>query len=185
MVKRKKANTGSTLETNQLIYESHFETVYRFALYLTRNQEMAEEVTQEAFTIAFEKYHQLRDPSKIAAWIKAITLNTARQHLHEAKKVLPLDKDRINYIQKGFAKDQVNDAVIQKEREEELLEAVKILSDKYQEVIILKYYGDLEVAEIASVLDVAEGTVKSRLFRARDKLKQVIKDMELTAGEGV
>ncbi|WP_366922874.1 hypothetical protein MFMK1_003352 [Metallumcola ferriviriculae] len=128
MLKEKRANTRLTLETNQLIYESHFETVYRLALYLTRNQEMAEEVTQEAFTIAFEKYHQLRDPAKIAAWIKAITLNTARQHLYKAKKVLPLDKDRIDYIQKGFAKDQVNDAVIQKEREEKLLVRLLLLT---------------------------------------------------------
>lgn len=68
ILKKKKDKSSLTMETKQLIYETYFETVYKVALYVTRDKSAAEEVTQEAFTKAFEKYHQLRDPAKLPAW---------------------------------------------------------------------------------------------------------------------
>ena len=172
------------METKQLIYESHFAHVYRLALYITRNKSTAEEVTQEAFTIAFEKYHQLRDPSKVANWIKAITINTARRYYNKEKKVIPLDKEQLDYVYDHPIADPMESFVNQKDLEEEMKQAIKTLPVNFQNVIILKYYYDLEVKEIAQVTEVSEGTVKSRLFRARNKLKQAITNTQPTTGKG-
>ncbi len=185
MLFKRKSKSSLTLETKQLIYESHFEHVYRLALYITHDKAAAKEVTQEAFTKAFEKYHQLKDPSKIAAWIKTITLNTARSHFSKEKKVISLDIEKINYIQNQFSNDQANDFTYQMGLEEELSEAIQTLPEDFQDAIILKYYHDLEISEIAKITEVSEGTVKSRLYRARNRLKKELKDIELTAREGV
>lgn len=180
--KKKKDKSSLTRETKQLIYETYFETVYKVALYVTRDKSAAEEVTQEAFTKAFEKYYQLKDPTKLPAWMKSIALNTARDYYNKQKKVVPFEAEKLEYIQSKT--HRVEHEETKEETLETLRDAIKKLPKDFQNVVILKYYYELDVTQIAIILDLPEGTVKSRLFRARDKLKNIIVKIEPTIERG-
>lgn len=109
--------------------------------------------------------------------MSAITVNTARAILKRRCKIIPLAPERIAEI--NIVDNNTPESIYQThEVQEQLLYAVGQLPVEFQEVVILKYYHDLEVTEIAEIIGVPSGTVKSRLSRARQKLKEIIKNHE-------
>ncbi|WP_192868215.1 DUF4367 domain-containing protein [Calderihabitans maritimus] len=124
-----------SLETRQLIYEIYFERIYKIALAVTRDPAVAEEVAQETFKTAFEKYHTLKEPAKIRAWLTAIALNTARTFYHEQKKLIPIDPEQLSKIRdrnSGPMEEMV-------EPEGSKLVAVKISGEKPLMTVTLRY----------------------------------------------
>lgn len=158
-----------TLEQKQLIYEEYFETIFKLALYLTGNRHVAEDLTHDTFVLAFEKYGQLKSISKIGAWIRAIAANLANRHYKDKKRLIFVGSES---LKPAFSSTRVfsDDKII----EQDIKNSLRELSKKFQEVLVLKYFCDLEVSEIATVLNVPEGTVKSRLNRGREKMKAKI-----------
>lgn len=160
------------------IYNIYFDKVFKVALSVTRDSKLAEDVCQETFLICFEKYYQLRDPEKTGPWLTTITLNTARALLKEHNRIIPISLNDIletkenNVYNPEFEleKQEIHDLFIG---------LIFQLPIEFQEVIILKYYHDLEVREIADLLDIPEGTIKSRLNRARQKLKSHLENEEI------
>ncbi|CEP67457.1 RNA polymerase sigma factor, region 2 [Moorella glycerini] len=170
----KKHKTVCSPEIQQIIYESFFDRVYRCALSLTRDPAAAEEVAQETFMIAFEKYHQLRDPAKIGAWLVAIALNVARANYNQSKKVVPLNPDDIARVRDNYCWQNMEKLLEDREIVQDLKEAISELPMEFKEVLILKYYTEMEVEEIAFLLEIPLGTVKSRLSRARERLRKML-----------
>lgn len=104
-------------------------------------------------------------------------MNTARAILKKRYKIIPLSPEEIAKI--NIVDNNTPEGIYQThEVQEQLLYAVGQLPVEFQEVVILKYYHDLEVTEIAEMIGVPSGTVKSRLFRARQKLKEIIENNE-------
>lgn len=150
------------------LYESYATDVLRVAYYYLGNRELAEDVTQDVFVKllinrpALEKGHE-------KAWLLKVALNRCR------------DLWRSSWIKKvilghpGFECFPAPDMIGQLADQEALSEAVNRLKPEFKEVVLLFYYQGFSVSEIACMLEIAEGTVSSRLSRAREKLQKELK----------
>lgn len=111
-------------------------------------------------------------------WIRTITLNVARSYLKRNNKVTLIDITKNSSTLGQTLFSTVEDIIQERETSQLLREAILSLPIEFQEVALLKYYDGLEVAEIANLLKIPEGTVKSRLCRAKEKIRKHIQKLE-------
>jgi RNA polymerase sigma-70 factor (ECF subfamily) len=152
--------------------------VYSLALRYLGNPEDALDVSQEAFFRAYKSLPFFHGDSAFSTWLYRLTINVSIDFLRSAKR-----KSATPFSALGEP-DQVHvipDTRYSPEKEAELSElknalseALKTLSDEHRAVFILRAVHEMSYTEIAEILDLEEGTVKSRLSRARDKLKQIL-----------
>ena len=148
--------------------------IFQICLGFTKNPWEAEELMQEVYMRAIRKIGSLKEPSLLREWLIRIARNTCLNHLN--KQTL----HRLFLIKKSGDPVEHNSPechLIQKEQNQALKRAVSRLPRKEQEVLILKYYGDLSCAEIAAVQRIKEGTVLSRLSRARESLRNQFEEI--------
>lgn len=131
----------------------------------------AEDIAQETFIFAYYNFGKLRDPSRITAWLCGIARNYALKLREKTRFTLPLEHAKVTAAspETGY---------ISRESRSELRNAVKTLPDASAETLMLRYYGDKSIAEIAEILDLPIGTVKRRLHDGREKLKISIGESE-------
>jgi len=158
----------------QQYYEMFFYDLLRIALKITKNMSDSEEAVQETFVIAHEKIDSIRDKTKIKNWLITINCNVCKRMLREKKRLVETE-----YCQKIIEKNRYEDPVKYIEVEEEekkILELIKELKVEYKQVVILYYYYQYSYKEISKYLNISSGTVKSRLWRAKDILKVKINE---------
>lgn len=152
-----------------------YNRVFEAAYFITQDEYLAQDVVQETFLKAFRNIDKLNDGSKMGAWLAVIATRTALDLLKKTRKDV-ITED--NYIDEEISKNQhissVENIVEEKFIKNLLRQQVQELIPEHRQVIILKYEYDLKDEEIALELGVSSGTVKSRLFRARKKLKLLI-----------
>jgi RNA polymerase sigma-70 factor, ECF subfamily len=150
--------------------------VWNFAFSLTCSPELADDITQEVFIKVFHKLETFRGESSVKSWLLSITRNTVYDHKRSAfiRKVTLVDL----IYDKGWYPSAETE-VIKKLAANEIWEKVLSLPLKLREVLILTGHHNLSVKEIAIILDVAEGTVKSRIHRARKKASILLETGEL------
>ena len=140
-------------------------TMYRTALSIVKNQEVAKDVTQNGFIKSWEKLHTYDPAYKFYSWLYRIIINEALNKVRDEKIT-----ERISSNQKGdktpFQK------IIRKEENRKLYEAIEALDGKFRSVIYLRHFEELSYQEIADVLGIHEKKVKSRLYGARMKLRE-------------
>jgi len=161
---------------------AHQESVFRFAYLFLGDPDDAEDVTQETFLRA---YHNLKrfDPARpLRPWLLSITSNLARNRYRSVARYL-------SALTRSFRADSsealnVEQHSAHEEDSAQLWKAVRQLTTDDQQIIYLRFFLDLSTAEAAQALDVAEGTVKSRLNRAVGRLRAVIKKDFPTLSEG-
>lgn len=154
--------------------EAYGDSVYRLALRYTGNRSIAQDITQETFLKAFKGIKSFNHDKPAKPWLLKIAGNLCKNYLRDNREI-PVDF--IEVIEKP---DQANpeQLYINKERETELMRAVKSLPDKYREVIILKHVNDLSYSEICEVLGLELSLVKNRLYRGRLMLKDSLMKQE-------
>lgn len=116
------------------------------------------DAVQETILIAYTTIHQLREPKFFKTWITRILINECNKIRKNQTKIVMLD---------GLSEPSINE---QRDSIIDLQTAINGLDSELRTVITLYYYEDLSIKEIGSILDIAGGTVKSRLNRARTKL---------------
>ncbi|AZV57850.1 sigma-70 family RNA polymerase sigma factor [Clostridium sp. AWRP] len=156
------------------LMDSYGNDVLRMAYLYLKDKYLAEDVFQEVFIKVYKNFSKLKKSSSEKNWIMTITINTCRDLLRISwfKKVI-LSKDVYDNSFVDIC-ENVDDKVINKIQHEELLKQVMDMPRKYKEIIILYYYEELSTRDISKVLKIPEGTVRSRLFRARSVLKSNI-----------
>lgn len=150
---------------------SHTLHMYRLAFSILRNPQDAEDVVSEAVLRAYENLGSLRSKERFRAWILQITAN-------EAKKLYVRNK-RVNTVEwEDNMSDDVSGGMLPAFYDEhhELWDAVMKLDRDFRDVIVLFYYEQFSIREIAKVLKCREGTVKSRLHRAKGQLRVMLQD---------
>ena len=142
---------------------------FRVAFAVLRKSEDAEEVAQEAFAKAYRRFGQLRDPDRFRAWLVRMTwrmsINRARS---ERRRIV---RENAAEVGPAGAPSPVQ-SVIERERAEKLWQAIDALPEKLRIVIVMAGIEEHDVREIAALLRLPEGTVKSRLFLARRRLRE-------------
>jgi RNA polymerase sigma factor (sigma-70 family) len=140
---------------------------FRVAFSVLRRREDAEDVAQDAFAKAYRSFRQLRDRGRFRAWLVRMTWRMAldRQRANRRRLVREqaIDVDR---------EPTTRDSVEARERAEQLWRAIDALPEKLRLVIVLAGIQGHDVREVALLLDVPDGTVKSRLFLARKQLRE-------------
>jgi RNA polymerase sigma-70 factor, ECF subfamily len=156
--------------------------VYIAAMSIVNNQEDAKEVSQQAVMKAFSNLSQFRGEAKFSTWLIQITINQARRKIRKDRRHLyeSIDQGRANedgeYLPKDFAdwREVPSEALQRKELRDALKRAIESLPSKYREVLICRDVQHLSIRETARALDLSEGSVKTRLLRARLMMRDAL-----------
>ena len=147
------------------LYRGHALRLTRMALLLVGDRPSAEDVVQEAFIGLFRGLGRLSDPDRAVAYLRASVLNGCRSVLRSRKRA------RLRKVIHDPAVWSAEAAALDGEDRREVLQAIAVLPRRQQEVLVLRYFLDLSEAETAQVLAWPLGSVKSRTFRALNRLR--------------
>lgn len=138
---------------------------FRVAFSVLRHREDAEDVAQEAFAKAYRSFRQLRNRDRFRAWLVRMTWRMALDRRRA---------DRRRLVREDAARpcDVVTPQTELDERSQILWQVIDTLSEKLRVVIVLAAIEGYEIREVAALLELPEGTIKSRLFLARQQLKE-------------
>ena len=157
-------------EQFERLYEQYADDVLRMAYFYLADRHKAEDVCQDVF-VKLYTHGATIEPGKEKAWLLRVTVNCCRDLWRGAwlKRVI-LGAPTLEIIP---AQDET---IEQREEKAELMRAVNKLPPSFRETILLHYYQGLGIAEIAQMLNLPEGTISSRLSRARKKLEVLLKE---------
>ncbi|HVH29448.1 MAG TPA: RNA polymerase sigma factor [Vicinamibacterales bacterium] len=145
---------------------------FRVAYSVLRHREDAEDVAQEAFAKAYRSFRQLRDRDRFRAWLARMTWRLAIDRCRASNR-----RQRVEMVANDNTGPTTAEAVIARDRADQLWRAIDRLPEKLRIVIVLASIEGHEVQEVASLLGIPVGTVKSRLFIARQRLKEQLQWM--------
>jgi RNA polymerase sigma-70 factor (ECF subfamily) len=171
-----RCKTGDELAVERLV--SHYQPrLFRLALSILDNGSEngaaeAEEATQDAFLAALRKLDSYRGEASLNTWLYAITVNLCRNRLRARRR-----RERVGRLLQAFRTPKDEDpplpeeVVLRHEADAGLLQTVRALDVKHRLPVILRYYLDCSIEEIAQILEVPVGTIHSRLNKARQILR--------------
>ena len=173
------------------IYEQTSGAVYRVLKVLIKNDEdTVQDLLQDTYVKAFTRLDQLQDESKLLPWLKTIANNSAKDWLKKCKPVLFTamagnegnEETEALSFEENIEADRIDEnpelAMDEKEVRRLVMEILNQLPEDQRVVLGMFYYEDMSVKEIASILEVSDNTVKSRLNYGRKKVKELVLDLE-------
>ena len=173
------------------IYEQTSGAVYRVLKVLIKNDEdTVQDLLQDTYVKAFTRLDQLQDESKLLPWLKTIANNSAKDWLKKCKPVLFTamagnegnEETEDLSFEENIETDRIDEnpelAMDEKEVRRLVMEILNQLPEDQRVVLGMFYYEDMSVKEIASILEVSDNTVKSRLNYGRKKVKELVLDLE-------
>jgi RNA polymerase sigma-70 factor, ECF subfamily len=149
-------------------------TIFNLAVRMLRNPDDASDVTQATFLRAFENLHQFDFQHRFYSWIYRIAINESINCLNHRNRYIPLDDDGVD------ESCGPHDAYGSAQLGARVQAAIMRLSPDYRAVIVLRHFTECSYHDMAEILGIPEKTVKSRLFTARQQLRELLE----TAGAG-
>ncbi len=156
------------------LVERHQNVVFGTAYNMTGNRALAEELAQDAFLSAWKGIRGFRRGSPFKPWLMRILVNTVMAHRRKRSvETTPIEES-------AWADDAEHPAALAESRLERqtVQRAIRGLSPEHRQVVVLRYFADMTVPEVARASGVNEGTVKSRLHRAHQALRQRLGDAQ-------
>ncbi len=154
---------------------AHQAAIYRLALSILDDPAEADEVTQDILVMLFRGRSPYRGAAAFTTWLYAITVNVCRARLRKRRARARLSQALQAVFRLSGPAEHPETRAEHDERDGALWQAVNALDEKHRLPVILRYYHELPVAEIARVLGISEGTVHSRLHTARERLRGALK----------
>ncbi len=156
----------------RLLYNRYAKAMFSTSLRIVNSVPDAEDILQEAFTDAFQQLNRFEGRSTFGAWLKSIVVNKSISFLRKKKVFLSDIDDHINTIADEFpdSEEKIWYTVTG------IKEAIKKLPDGYRTVLSLYLFEDYKQEEIAQILNVTHGTVRTQYMRAKNKLVTVLKE---------
>ncbi|GAB6181028.1 RNA polymerase sigma factor SigV [Desulfotomaculum defluvii] len=145
----------------------HKEKHYRLAFSYVKNTDDALDIVQESIYKALSSLESLKNTGHIKTWFYRIVVNTSLDFLRKQKKIGVLDEKTLSSI---------DDGVIDNYQDIDLQRALDALPANYRSVVILRYFEDLKIEEVAEILNENVNTVKTRLYKSLEKLRIQMKD---------
>ena len=153
----------------------HMTLLYNVALKYCGNVFDAEDIVQETYMMGYDKFHQLRDKSKVKPWLLRILRNNFLKSYHKNQGMKKLPRtDYIDFITSAGESERADAMLETLSDRKAVRKAMDQLPEKYRTILLLYYMDDLLYKEIAAALNIPMGTVMSRLTRAREALKTII-----------
>ncbi len=166
------ASPSESLPPFRTLVERHKKRMYYLALDLTGNHHDAEDLSQEVFIKAHRSLDSFRGDASFFSWLYRIAVNT---YLNKSRKKAVSEMtlwDNFEHITQGAGAPSGPDTKAERSTMQAHIEAsLEALSERERSAFVLKHYHGYKIREIADMLDVAEGTIKSHLYRATRKLR--------------
>lgn len=147
-------------EKLKIFVTSNMNKIYRLAFSYAKNAQDAEDIVNESVKRALTGINLLREDNYMSTWFYRIVINTANSYLKLKSKIIYMDDITTESL---TIEDNYQDT--------DLYNQVMKLESKYRIIIILKYYEDMTIEQISKILNENVNTIKTRLYRALDKLK--------------
>jgi RNA polymerase sigma factor, sigma-70 family len=166
------------------IYDMYKDRIYRTALLILNNSTQAEDVVQEVFIKIINSIHTLKSAESFEAWVYKITVNSCRSYFKKFYSIVDFFDFTSNFnhekIDDSYDPEEYISTI---ESSNIILSEINNLSPKLKVPIILFYYNDLSIKEISKILDISEGTAKSRLHNGKKYLKKALEKKEVAINE--
>ncbi len=166
---------GDSLAIEKMVH-TYQKDVYRLALSILDDPDEAEDGTQETFLAALRAISSFREGAAFKTWLFSITINVCRSRLRRGKNRGRLQQILQSLFHLRGEVELPEKTAMQNQADAELRTAICSLDEKHRIPLVLRYYHDLPIADIATMLNVPPGTVHSRLNHAREKLRALLKE---------
>ncbi len=163
----------------QVLFARHHVRAFRFVLRLVRNEATAEDLISEVFLDVWRQAGQFEGRAAVSTWILGIARFKALSALRKRSEA-ELDDDTAAAIEDHA--DNPETVLAKKDKGSQLRQAISKLSNEHREIIDLVYYHEKSVEEVAGIVGIPEATVKTRMFYARKKLSELLKEQGIDRG---
>ncbi len=152
------------------LYRTYFDIVYRYIRSVSRDESLAEEVTQETFFKALKKADQFREDCDVRVWLCQIAKNTLYDHLKKQKRQL-LGDEKLEEAESADG-ELLEEKLAQRSQAMEIHKVLHRLSEPYKEVFSLRTFGELKFSEIGMLFEKSENWARVTYYRARVKIRE-------------
>lgn len=156
------------------IMDLHTERLIRVAYYYSKDLQVAEDIVQEVFIKFYNQYSDYKEQGELQAYLTRMTINRCKDHLKSWHV-------RKMQFQEMWVEQQQHlelDALVQRDEEQLVSEAIMRLPLKHREMLVYYYFEEMTIPMIAQLLQLSQSTVKTRLVRGRELLKQELCGIE-------
>lgn len=170
---------GGDADAFEHIVKKYEKKVYNLALRYLKNRDDALDLSQEVFIQVYNNLAQFRGDSQFSTWIYRVTYNKCVDMLRKTQKLrrnVVMSTDDENFFETRDRRASIEEDYEGRETLVTVMKIIDTLPSEQRDVVFLRYIKDLSYSQIADVLELAEGTVKSRLNRARLKIKEQLKE---------
>lgn len=164
---------GGEPEDIEKVFSLYGNRLFRAAYLLCRDESDARDLVQETFLQALKSIKKFKAKSTLYTWLYGILLNVFRNHVRK-KRFLPLSSEISSNDSDSTVR--VESRLDQERVFSRIFKLIHSLSSVHREVLILRYYEDMKIKEIAEITGVSQGTVKSRLYYATSFLRERMSD---------
>ena len=181
LVKGAQAGDSTAIED---LFAAFYNDVYYFAIKTVKDEDLACDITQEAFVEVFRTIGNLKEPAAFVKWMKEITYHQCTRYFRKKKEVL-VDEDEEGFTVFDTLADESTESLPAEVYENTefrgtVMDIVNELTEEQRAAVLLHYFDDLSVKEIAAIQGVSEGTVKSRLMMNKSRLNRRISKRKTT-----
>lgn len=174
---------NNNMENFNLIFEKYYNKVFYFSLKMLKDEYLAEEITQEVFIDVFNCICKLKNLEVFNSWLMKIALNKINGRIKKlvAEKEKSSNNDILEFLESENKNIIPEKSLLDKELNDILLNEISKLNEKKKRVLIMYYFNNLSLKQIAKIENIPVGTVKSRLFSCKKDLEKKMLLKEMTA----
>ena len=164
----------------EVLFRKYYDQVSRLVLSITKDHGLVDDIAQEVFLLVYRHLHKFRGQSAFKTWLYRIAVNETLRQAVRMKRWQPLPEgdfepsmvpSTLVMFENGASPERV---LLDGEQQGLIQEALKSLKPAHRTILVLFYMEDLSVQEVAEILEIPEGSVKSRLYYARLGLKEAL-----------
>jgi RNA polymerase sigma-70 factor, ECF subfamily len=156
----------------------HLDALYNFAMYLTRNPPAADDLVQETYLRAFRFAHRFQPGTHLRAWLFQILRNTFLTFYRVGEREVAVAEDGVPDWDVPMFHDAPDDTALVSDAHTDLERALARLPEEFRSVLLLAEVEGMPLEDVARIMGCPVGTVKSRIFRAKERLRGLLRDYE-------
>lgn len=165
-----------------LLFNTYYNDVYYFALRTLKDEDLACDITQETFVEIINTLQDLKEPAAFVTWMRQVTYHQCTRYFKKKKEVLVEEDEDGNSVFDTLEEEREEfipgEGVDKEDFRATILALLDTLSEEQRAAVLMHYYHEMSVKDIAEAQQVSEGTAKSRLNYARKSLKKSVEDYE-------
>ena len=152
-----------------------YEDFNRFVYSIVRNKDIRDDVVQSSLLIACKNFKSLNDVKKFKSWLYTIGKREAFLQIGKLRKEVAHEDSILDYeLQKKDSSSKMEENIENREITKYVREAINQLDDKYRDLVILHYYAELPLKEIAELMDENYNTIRSRMLRSKEAISKLL-----------